>query len=128
MSMIQFYRYGTASLALPIIVLSSLVLDDLIRTGARWQRVAAAAAGVLVVVAVAAIGARPVVHSLETQFHHDTWFRISIIWGALTAAGVAALAMLRSARVRAGALAALVAIDAVALFVVPEFAAPRATH
>jgi hypothetical protein len=128
MSKIQFYRYGTAALELPIIVLAALGLDDLIRNGARWQRVAATAAGVLIMVAVAAIGAKPVVHSLGTQFHHDTWFRVSIIWGALTVAGVAAFALLRSARVRAGALAALVAVDAVALFVVPEFAAPRATH
>jgi hypothetical protein len=127
MSKIQFYRYGTAALELPVIVLAALGLDDIIRRGAHWRRLVPATLGVGVVVAAAAIGARPVVRSLGTQFDHDAWFRASVLWGAFTAAAVAALALLPGVRARTGAVAALVAVDAVALFAVPEFAAPRAT-
>ncbi len=127
MSKIQFYRYGTAALELPVIVLAAVGLDDVIRNGARWRRLVPVAVGVVAIIAAAAIGARPVVRSLGTQFDHDAWFRVSVLWGALVAAAVAALALVRRSSVRAGALAVLVAVDAIALFAVPEFAAPRAT-
>ncbi len=127
MSKIQFYRYGTAALELPVIVLAALGLDDVVRLGARWRRVVPATLAVLAIVVAAAIDARPVVRSLGAAFEHDAWFRASVLWGALTAAAIAAVALLRNVRVRTGGLAALVAVDAVALFVVPEFAAPRAT-
>ncbi len=127
MSEIQFYRYGTAALELPVIVLAALGLDDLIRVQAHRRRLLLSALAVIAAVIAAALYARPVVHSLGTGFHHDAYFRASVLWGALIVVAVAAAALVRRARARAALLALLVAVDALVLFAVPEFAAPRAT-
>jgi hypothetical protein len=82
--------------------------------------------GVIAVVLVAALDARPVVHSLGTHFQHVGFFHASIIWGVLIVAALAAVAFVRGAQARAILLTAFVALDALVLFAVPEFAAPRA--
>ncbi len=128
MSRIQFFRYGTTALELPVIVLAALGLDDLTRTPAHRRRLVGGALAAIAAVFAAALYARPVVHSLETKvLDGGTYFQASIAWGALTAAVVAAVALVGKARVRAALLALLVAVDALVLFAVPEFSAPRAT-
>ena len=127
MSRIQFFRYGTGTLELPVILLAALGLDDLARVPAYRRRLLGGVLGVIGVVIAAALYARPVVHSLGTTFEHRAYFRISVLWGVLSVVAAAAVALVRDARMRGGLLALLLAIDAVALFAVPEFSAPRAT-
>jgi hypothetical protein len=125
MSRIQFFRYGTGTLELPVILLAALGLDDVARAP-RYRRVLAGALALIGLVAAAALYARPVAHSLGTTFEHRAFFRISVAWGALSVAAAAAVALVRHARVRGVSLALLVAVETVALFAVPEFSAPRA--
>jgi hypothetical protein len=125
MAKIQFYRYGTAALELPIIILAALGLDDLARVPAHRRRLLWAALGAVTLVVGAAFGARPLVHAFGPRFHEDTFFWASVAWATTIAVAVAAVAFVRSARTRATLLALLVSVEAIALFVVPEFAAPR---
>ena len=126
MSRIQFFRYGTGTLELPVVLLAALGLDDLARATAYRRRLVGVVLGVIGVVVVAALYARPVVHSLGTTFEHRAYFRISVLWGVLSVLAAAVVALMRDVRVRGASLAVLVAVDAVALFAVPEFSAPRA--
>ena len=125
MSRIQFYRYGTAALELPVIILAALGLDDLARIPGHRRRLMWAALGMIALTVGAALYARPTVRSLGSAFHHDAFFRASILWGALIAAAMGAVAFLGRQRVRPVLLTMLLAVDALVLFVVPEFAAPR---
>jgi hypothetical protein len=127
MSRIQFFRYGTGTLELPVVLLAALGVDDLTRAPAYRRRLLGGVLAVIGVVIVAALSARPVVHSLGTTFEHRAYFRISVLWGVLSVVAAAAAALMRDVRVRGALLALLVAVDAVALFAVPEFSAPRAT-
>jgi hypothetical protein len=86
--------------------------------------------GAAAAVGLVALLAWPVVSSWRTRFPafpYSPYFYVSLAWGVLTAAAAAAIALVRHARARAALLTALVAIDAIAMFAVPEFSAPRAT-
>ena len=125
MSRIQFFRYGTAALELPVVVLAALGLDYLVR-GSAPRRLALGALAMIVAVFALAVYARPEVHSLGTTFEHRAFFRASVFWGAAIAAVAGGVLVLRAARMRAVLLALLVVLDVIVLFAVPEFAAPRA--
>ncbi len=125
MAKIQFYRYGTAALELPIIILAALGLDDLARVPAHRRRLVWGALGAVALVVGAAFGARPVVRAFGAGFHEDAFFWASVAWATTIAVAVAAVAFIRSARARATLLTLLVSVEAIALFVVPEFSAPR---
>src|SRR5205823_10799913 len=62
---------------------------------------------------------------LERRFSQRPYFAVSVAWAALIVLAAAAAAFIRSAQARVRLLAALLALDAVALFVVPELSAPR---
>ena len=128
MSRIQFYRYATAALELPVILLAALGVDWLARAPGDRRRLLAGGLGVAAAIGAAALHGHTVVAALGSAYHHRAYFDLSVIWGGLTALAVAGAALLRAARLRATLLVALVAVDALALFVVPEFAAPRATQ
>jgi hypothetical protein len=127
MSRIQFYRYGTAALALPVIVFAALGLDDLVRVPAHRRRLLWGSLGTMAVVMAAALSAWSTVVSTGTQFAHDRYFDASVVWGALIPALAAVVALVRRERVRATLLTVLVAVDALVLFAVPQFSAPRRT-
>jgi len=129
MGKLQFYRYATATLELPVIVLAAVGLDDLTRVAARRRRVAVTALAAAAAIAVAAIAAQPVISSFVKPVKgHEAFLWASIAWGALTVAAVAALACVRSRRVRGATLALIVVVDAMVLFAVPQFSAPRAAR
>jgi hypothetical protein len=125
MGKIQFYRYGTAALELPIIILAALGLDDLARVPAHRRRLLWGGLGAVALIVGAAFGAQPVVRAFGARFHENTFFWSSIALATMMAVAVAAVAFIRSARVRATLLTLLVSAEAIALFVVPEFSAPR---
>ena len=126
-SRIQFYRYGTAALELPVILLAALGLDDVARVPAHRRRLVWGGLAGMAALGVAALSAQPIVHSLGTRFPHRAFFHASIIWGTVTVVALAAVALVRRAQARALLLTVIVAVDAIVLFAVPEFAAPRST-
>jgi hypothetical protein len=126
---IQFYRYATAALELPVIVLAALGLDDLTRVCAHRRRLIGCAVLALAAVAGAGLVARPVIASFNTPVRHgETFFTASIAWAVLSATAVGVTALVRRTRLRAGLLVLVVVVDAVLLFAAPEFSAPRATR
>jgi Bacterial membrane protein YfhO len=126
MSKVEVFRYGTPALELSVIVLAALGLDDLARVPEHRRRLLWGALAIAGLVVAAVLAARPVVHGLGAGFHHRPYFVASILWAALVVAAAAGIALLRNARTRALLLALVVVGDALALFVVPEFSAPRA--
>jgi hypothetical protein len=92
---------------------------------AHRRRLLWGALGAVALVVGAAFGVRSVVCAFGTRFHENAFFWTSVAWATTIAVAVAAVAFIRSARVRAGLLAVLVSVEAIALFVVPEFSAPR---
>jgi hypothetical protein len=126
MSRVWFYRYATSSVELSVIVLAALGLDDLVRNPGSRRRLAWAAAAALVVVAGAAIGAQPLISRLEARFSQRPYFAVAVAWGAIVVLAAAGVSLLRTAHLRIRLLAALLALDALALFAVPELSAPRA--
>jgi hypothetical protein len=85
-----------------------------------------ASLGTGAVVTAAVLLALPRVRALGAGFHHHTYLLASIAWGALVPALAAAVALVRVPRARTVTLTLLVAVDSLALFVLPELAAPRA--
>ncbi|HWE08256.1 MAG TPA: YfhO family protein [Solirubrobacteraceae bacterium] len=126
MSKVEVFRYGTPVLELSVIVLAALGLDDAVRVPQHRRRLLWGALGIAGLVGAAALAARPVVRGFGTGFHHGPYLVASVVWAALVVVATAGAALLRDARRRAILLALVVAGDALALFVVPEFSAPRA--
>ncbi len=125
-SRIQFYRYATASLALPVIVLAALGLDDVRQVAGRRGRLLAASVLAMATVVATELAAQPRADALIPSVGHvEDFFRASIGWGLLATLVVGAAALLSRARLRGRLLAALVVVDAVVLFAVPQFSAPR---
>ena len=128
MNQIQFYRYSTAALELPVIVLAALGVDGITHGPAQRRRLLGGAVLALAIVVVAALGAHTTVDSLRHIVHSGhSYFVISLVWGIGTVAALAAVAAFPGGQGRAALIAAVVAIDAVALFAVPQFSAPRET-
>ena len=125
MARIQFFRYATPTLELTVIVLAALGLDDLARVPEHRRRLLWAALAALAVVVGVAYDARVLVDYFGRQFAHHTYFVVSIVWAVAVVLAAGLVAFIRAPRTRIVLLASLVAIDAVALFVVPELAAPR---
>jgi hypothetical protein len=125
MSRVAFFRYATSSVELSVVVLAALGLDDLARDPGSRRRLAWAAAASLLVIAAAAIGAQPLIGRLEARFSQRPYFPVAVAWGAIVVLAAVALALVRRTQLRIRLLAALLALDALVLFAVPELSAPR---
>lgn len=123
-SQTAFYRYSDASWTLALIVLAALAIDDLSQ---RPERRRAVIGGALALILVLGLG------GLATRYqgfvpgapYHWLWFGVSLGIGVAIVVGCVGAAMLRRPGARAAVLAAIVAVEAFALFVLPEMAAPR---
>ncbi len=125
---VAFFRYGTPDLEFTVIVLAALGLDDLIQVPEHRRRALWGAFGMLVLIGIAAVGARPLASELGAKYNSRPYLEVAVAWGALIVLGVAA-ASTRRARGRRGALlCAAMAIDALGLFVVPELSSPRSVE
>jgi Bacterial membrane protein YfhO len=100
-------------------------VDELITAQASRRRLVWCALISLVVLAVAAISAGSFPDFHGNRSGQSAYVPVSIAWGASVIVALTAAGLQRSRRLRALALAALVSIDAVALFVVPQLSAPR---
>ena len=121
-----FYRYSPVSLEFAMAVLAAFGIDDLGRLDLRRRLGTVAGA-----VAVTGVALAVLVHESAGLSAHlarsavvTDWRDWSLVWGVALVALVAAAAFLPG-RARVATLAALVTLDAVALFAVPEFSANR---
>jgi hypothetical protein len=129
MGRIQFYRYATAALEFPVIVLAAIGVDDLARVAGHRRRLAAGTLGAAAAIAAAAVAAGPVIASFQKPVPgREAFLEASIAWAGLTVVAIGALALLRHRRARGIALALVVILDAVLLFAVPQLSAPRAVR
>ena len=126
MGQVEFFRYAMPTLELAVIVLAAIGLDDLIRRPRR-ALIAGLALGSFAVLAAAWLGSRAFRASLGSG--HGAPALWSVAWAAATI-GIAGLVVtvIRSPRARGGLLAALLAGDAMAMFVIPELSAPRSVR
>lgn len=118
-------RYVPPSVELACVVLAFLAIDDLRRRQVpRWFVAAAmaAAAGC----ALWAVGeGRALVRAAASVPQAHDWLVWSLAWGFSVLAAIGAAAIVLRGRWRTLLLAGLVVLDAGAMFVVPELAAPR---
>jgi hypothetical protein len=122
---VAFFRYSMSSCALALIVLAVFGIDDLRRSlVSRRVTIVAGAIG-LVLVGGSILEARGLLRNLITAHDHNLWADTSEAWAIATVLLVIAISIGLKGRRRLCLLAALVGLDAFAMFVVPEFSAPR---
>ena len=124
MSRVGFYRYGAPSLEMAAIVLAALGVDGLVANRIARRRVLGVTVGALLVVGLAAVGATALVHEI-TDPSHRYFSRGSVIWAAAVVAAGLLAAILPGSRVRRLLAVAIVCLDALVMFVLPQFSAPR---
>jgi hypothetical protein len=125
MQHIAFFRYATPALELPLVILAALGIDDVLTIPGHRRRALWAGLGMLAIVAIGAIGAQTLADDLGSHYASRPYFATAVGWGALVVVTIVALCLIKSARHRGALLAAVVALDALALFAAPELSAPR---
>jgi hypothetical protein len=108
-----------------VIVLAALGLDDVIAAPARRGRAVWGAVAVLAMIAVAALGARPLAHELGGVYSSRPYFEIAVAWAILVVVGLALIGTRWTGTGRGAALCAVVAVDVLAMFGTAELSAPR---
>jgi Bacterial membrane protein YfhO len=124
MSRVAFMRYAAPALEMAVVVLAALGLDGLLANGIARRRVLGVTVVALLVVAIAAIGAMPLVHQF-TEASHRVYSRGSVIWATVVVAAVVLAAVLPGSRARRSVAVTIVSLDALAMFVLPQLSAPR---
>ena len=128
-----FYRYASPSWEFAVVVLASLGLDDLVRRSAPRLVVVAAGGALALLCLLSWHAARSVFAELAGEPHNHAWAVASLAWALATILGIVVCGLLPTAGFggrnlegfRQTALAAIVVIDVVAMFVTPQFSAPR---
>jgi hypothetical protein len=124
MSNVAFFRYATPALELPVIVLAAVGLDGLVAKKIAGRRVLAVTVCALLVVGAAAIEASRVVHDFPGSAQR-VYFWASVLWAVALIEACVVAALLRSSRARHVLATAILCVDALALFVIPQLSAPR---
>jgi hypothetical protein len=123
-SHVAFYRYANPALELAVVILAAFGMDYLTtRSAADWRLLAVTAVS-LAAVAAATIETVHLVDTLSSAFPR-TYSTGSFIWAVAIIAAAGLAALLRSSRTRRLLVASIVSLDALVLFVLPEFSAPR---
>jgi len=123
-SLTAIYRYITPSVELAVVILAAFGIDDILRAAITRRRLVVVS-GVAVAFTVAmALAAIPLYHAIVGAPHERAWAAASVLWGVAAVLAVAGAALLLRGRRQALALVAIVAVDVMALFVVPMFATP----
>ena len=124
MSHVAFYRYSWPSLQLAVVILAALGLDDLVSAKRSRARVGVVATAAFALVLAAIVGAVPLDHRLPSG--HSLYARLSAIWAVSMIAAATLAATVSRSKVRATLGALVVSVDALALFIVPQFSTPGA--
>lgn len=126
MKNVEFLRYAAPVLELSVIVLAAIGIDDAIRKPRLPVILAVGLAGIGVLIGVWG-GSENLRMALGHPFQNGRYVYGPLGWSAVTVLAVSiGAALLRSPRARGAVLAAVLAIDALAMFIVPELSAPRA--
>jgi hypothetical protein len=125
MSRVAFYRYGFPAVELAVVVLSALGLDRLATARLPRRNLAWTSGLALALVALAAREALPYARRLGHGSGQIRYLEASTAWGIAVVVACAAAILVRSARARVGIASAIVVVEALLLFVVPEGSAPR---
>lgn len=125
MAHVGAYRYLWPSIELASCALAALGLDDL-RRGlvSRWAGASALLLGAGIAAGTVAAGG-PILSALSTTPHAVTWARGSLVWGFAVIAVIGGVTLVGRGRWRTVLVAAIVVVDALAMFVLPELSAPR---
>jgi hypothetical protein len=123
---VAFARYSPATWSMALIVLAVLGFDDLVRRRTTRNMVLGAGAVSLLIVVLSIVGSRRLDRLSATVPHLSLWESGSVVWAVLVVVAVLAVAVWVGGRTRRYVLAAIIVVDALAMFVVPELAAPRA--
>jgi hypothetical protein len=127
MNQVAAYRYLPPSVALAAAVLAALAVDDLRRRAVpKWFVLAALTSGVAIGLALLDVG-RGLIDELRST-SADHFATASIAWGFGMMALVAVGAVVLRGRLRTGVIVGLIVVDALAMFVGPEFSAPRSAR
>jgi hypothetical protein len=124
MSHVAFYRYAPPTLELAVVILAALGMDAVTTRSVSGWRLVAVAATSLALVAAATIGAVPLAHRIASASHR-VYSSGSFIWAVAVVAAGCLAAILPNSRARRVLVASIVSLDALVLFVIPEFSAPR---
>jgi hypothetical protein len=128
MEKVAAYRYLPPSIALASVVLAGLGIDDIRRREVpRWGVLAALGAAGAGAVALLLPG-RSIEHQIGSGGGAHSFLVGSVLWGFGIIVVATALAVLLRGRLRTGLLVGLLVADALAMFVVPEFSAPRSAR
>jgi hypothetical protein len=124
---VAFYRYSFGAIAFAISVLAALGIDD-VRTRLTSRRaVAAIAAATLGLVAVLTVEAQRLISRLNGGSSPEHWAAAQIVFGVAAILLVAGIALWGRSW-KGWVLAAIVVLDAGAMFMLREFSAPRSVH
>ena len=124
MSQVAFFRYAPPSLEFAVAVLAAFGLDALAHDANARRTLAIATLATLAVFVVAAVGARSLADRL-VGFGHHPFYELAVAWAGLVLVGTGVLAACRRTRLVPVLAAALVSVDVIVMFAVPELSAPR---
>ncbi len=125
-SWLGFERYASPTWELSLAILSGLAIDDIARLQISRRRVVIATSIGLIIVGLTYVNAASVVRAINHAPDGVWWSSLSIVWGAMMVVAVGLVALLVKYRRRAAMiLVLLVAVDALAMYVVPQFSSPR---
>lgn len=120
-----FYRYSNPSMSLALIVLAAFAIDDLAGRPER-RRVFLAGALALAVVLVLGVEASKYHRVVSGGSYNAVWQLASVIFAVVVVlACVVSGGLVPGPKLRAAALAAIVVVESLSFFVVPELSAPR---
>lgn len=119
------YRYDNGAIEMAVVVLAALGLDDLARRRSRAAWPVAVGCGAIGLIALAWHEATPLHHALVGP-HVRLWWLLSFGWAAATVVVVTACLVIGGRRAM-GVAVALVALEGVAMFAVPEASSPRSS-
>jgi hypothetical protein len=122
---VAFYRYSAPTWSMALIVLAAFGLDDLLHQRLSRTWVAAAAGFSVLVVAGSAAEARGILDQIASAAHRTTWAVGSVVWALTVVVVITGAALFLRGRWRGRTIVAVVVLDALAMFVVPQLSAPR---
>jgi hypothetical protein len=119
-----FFRYAPPTWELAMVVLAVLGVDELLHAPEARSRIVFAGAVSLGVVAATVLVAPPLELAIlrRDQYHFGLG---SLAWAIVSVAVIAGAAYLLPARPRAVLIASVLLLDVAAMFVLPQFSAPR---
>lgn len=127
-----FSRYAVASWVLALLFLAALGLDELIARSISWQTIVTAGVITLALCFWAWAVATPVINALHDEMSSGLWAVASLWWAIFVVVGIVGLAFVPESafglslrQTRRVGIAALILVDAGAMFVVPQLSAPR---